>query len=378
MDPRNLPDWIALNMLPGLGPIALHRALKRYGDPAEIAFKIPPGAFQSLARCPPPPDVLADTRRGLRRRAERELKRCRRLGVRLLAWTALDYPAVLRELSDAPVVLYVKGDLPDRRLRVAVVGSRTPTAYGRRVAIGLGAGLAARGIDVVSGGARGIDTMAHRGVLEEEGATVAVLGSGLDQPYPEQNAELFEEISKNGAVLSEMPLDEPPRAENFPRRNRLVSALSAAVVVVEAAERSGALITAGLALDQGREVLAVPGPVSSPRSTGCNRLIQQGAKLVQNIDDILEELPSIYLTALPERRSGGASEAGPNLDGLTDDESCTLGLLDPIEAIQLDELAERAPFGIARLQAALFGLEIRGAVEQSPGRYYLLRPRKEP
>jgi DNA processing protein len=378
MDPRNTTAWIALNMLPGLGPIALHRALKRYGDPAKIAHKLPAGAFQSLTRRPPPPDVLADTRRGLRRRAARELERCRRMGVRALAWIDPDYPAVLRELNDPPVMLYIKGGLPDRRLRVAVVGSRTPTAYGRRVAVGLGAGLAARGIDVVSGGARGIDTMAHRGALEEDGATVAVLGSGLDQPYPAQNAELFEKISERGAVLSEMPLDEPPRPEGFPRRNRLVSALSAAVVVVEAAERSGALITAGLALDQGREVLAVPGPVSSPRSTGCNRLIQQGAKLVQNIDDILEELPPFYLTALPEGRSGGVSEAAPNLDGLTDDEARVLGLLDAIEAVQLDELAERAPFGIARLQTALFGLEIRGAVEQSPGRYYLLRPRKEP
>jgi DNA processing protein len=378
MDPRNLADWIAMNMLPGLGPVSLHRALKCYADPGEIAHRLPPAAFRALARRPPTADTLADARRGLRRRARRELERCRRMGVRLLPWCDPDYPAALREITTPPVLLYLRGALPHRRLRVAVVGSRTPTAYGRRVALGLGAGLAARGIEVVSGGARGIDTLAHRGALEEEGATVAVLGSGLADPYPPGNADLFAQIAEKGAVLSEFPLDEEGRRDNFPRRNRLISALSAAVVVVEAAERSGSLITANLALEQGREVLAVPGPVSSARSTGCNRLIQQGAKLVQNIDDILEELPPIYLTALPERGFGDGSEAAPNLNGLTNDESGVLEMLDEVEAVHLDELAERAPFGIARLQTALFGLEIRGAVEQSPGRYYLLRPRKEP
>jgi DNA processing protein len=379
MEPGKLADWIAINMLPDLGPRVLHRALKRYGDPGEIAYRLPRQTFQTLSRARgPASEELAGARRGLRRRAERELGHCRRLGIRPLAWPDPDYPALLRELQDAPLLLYVRGNLPHRRLRVAVVGSRTPTAYGRKVAAGLGAGLGARGVEVVSGGARGIDTWAHRGALEEGGATVAVLGSGLMQPYPEENAELFERIAGRGAVLSELPLDEPPQSGNFPRRNRLISALSAAVVVVEAAERSGSLITAGLALEQGREVLAVPGPVSSSRSTGCNRLIQQGAKLVQKIDDILEELPPIYLTALPEGGGGGGSEEAPNLDGLTADEARMLEMLDPVEPVQLDDLAERAPFGIARLQTALFGLEIRGAVEQSPGRYYLLRPRKEP
>jgi DNA processing protein len=274
-------------------------------------------------------------------------------------------------------MLYMKGSLPQRALRVAVVGSRTPTIYGQRTAAGLAAGLAAREIEVVSGGARGIDTLAHRGALEVEGRTIAVLGSGLLRPYPQENAGLFERIAERGAVLSEFGLDEGPLAPNFPRRNRVISGLSAAVVVVEAAARSGALITASTALEQGREVLAVPGPVSSSKSVGCNRLIQQGAKLLQNVEDILEELPPLYTAALAAGEGGAPGGPGPNLDGLTVDEAAALQLLDAAEAIHLDDLAERAPFGIARLQAALFGLEIRGAVEQTAGRYYLLRPRKE-
>jgi DNA processing protein len=379
MDPRNPVAWIALNMLPGLGPATLLAALDRHGDPEEVAYRLPLQALPRLhgARMPDP-DALARTRRGLRRRAAKELRLCQKSGIRPITWPDDDYPALFRELPSPPIVIYVRGRLPDRTLRVAVVGSRTPTPYGRRVAAGLASGLAARGIEVVSGGARGIDTTAHRGALEVEGATVAVLGSGLSRPYPEENSRLFDRIAESGAVLSEFPLDKEPHSRQFPRRNRLISALSAAVVVVEAAEKSGSLITAGYGLDQGREVLAVPGPVSSAKSVGCNRLIQQGAKLVQNIDDILEELPPIYLTALPRKGSADGSEAGPNLRGLNDDERCVLAMLNEAEALHLDELAERAPMGVARLQTALFGLELRGAVEQSPGRYYLLRPRKEP
>ena len=318
MGPRNLADWIALNMLPGLGPVTLHAALERYGDPGTVAHDLPLAAFRELPRRSRRLDagLIARERRGLRRRAEKELRLCRRAGVRPLAWPDPDYPAVLRELPDPPPILYVRGRLPHRALRVAVVGSRTPTTYGRRIAAGLASGLAARGVEVVSGGARGIDTLAHRGALEARGATVAVLGSGLGEPYPEENTALFGEIAEKGAVVSEFPMRKRPDPGHFPRRNRLISALSAAVVVVEAAERSGSLITAGFALDQGREVLAVPGPVSSPKSTGCNRLIQQGAKLVQNIDDILEELPPIYLTALPRGGApAGSDEPGPTWTG---------------------------------------------------------------
>jgi DNA processing protein len=258
-------------------------------------------------------------------------------------------------------------------VRIAVIGSRRATLYGKRVAAGLGSGLAAREIDVVSGGARGIDTCAHRGALEVDGRTLVVLGSGFDKPYPEENAELFERIAERGAILSEFPLATGPKAENFPRRNRVISGLSAAIVVVEAARRSGSLVTAGHALDQGREVLAIPGPVTSGRSTGTNWLIQQGAKLVQNVEDIVEELSPLFRGAL--RTDGDTRESREeNLAGLLPDERTVLEMLDPVEPQQLDALAERAPFGFARLQAALFGLELRGALDVQPGHHYSRKP----
>lgn len=379
MEPGDPADWIALNSLPDVGPAALRRALEQCGDAAEVAYRIPASVFRELSRrSAPAQEKIVEARRGLRRRAERELARCRRLGIRPMPWGDPAYPAALREIADPPLLIYLKGNLPHRALRVAVVGSRTPTDYGRRVAAGLASGLASRGAEVVSGGARGIDTQAHEGALDADGTTVAVLGSGLLRPYPEENAGLFERIAERGALLSEFGLEQGPLACHFPRRNRLISGLSAAVVVVEAARRSGALLTAEAALDQGREVLAVPGPVSSAKSVGCHRLIQQGAKLLQNVEDILDELPPLYLAALGAGKAGRGSGPEPNLDGLTEDETAVLGMLDEAEPVHLDDLAESAPFGIARLQSALFGLEIRRAVEQTPGRYYLLRPRKEP
>jgi DNA processing protein len=378
MRPRPIVDWIAFNFLPGLGSILQHRALERFGDPAEIAYRVSGHELRSLKGARFKIDELERSRDGLARRAERERRRCEKLGIRLLPLDDPDYPASLAALADPPVLLYLRGELPHGVTRIAVVGSRAATAYGRKVATGLAAGLAARGVEIVSGGARGIDSAAHRGALAEEGRTTVVMGSGLLCPYPPENKDLFDRIlAAGGALVSEFPLEHPPYGGQFPRRNRLISGLCAAVVVVEAARRSGSLNTAAHALEQGREVLAVPGPVSSLRSVGANRLIQQGAKLVQNIEDILEELSPLYRGALP---SGGADptiEAAPNLEDLLPDERAVLGILDEIEPVHLDDLVDRAPFGIGRLQAALFGLLVRGAVDERPGRYYLLRPQRE-
>jgi DNA processing protein len=365
-------DWIALTLLPGFGPISIAQAIERYGDPAQIAYRLPPEAFLALRGFRRGGlDKLGAARKTLARRAEKIVRLCERKRIAVVTADDETYPAALRELADPPPVLYQRGSLPEGVLRIAVVGSRTPTAYGRRTALGLAAGLAARGIEVVSGGAAGIDRHAHEGALEEGGRTVTVLGSGLLKPYPPEHEALFERIADNGALLSELAPLEEPRPAHFPRRNRLVSGLAAAVVVVEAAEKSGSLITAGLAADQGREVLAVPGPVSSSRSAGCNRLIQDGAKLVQNIDDILDELPPVFRAASAEPAS---LEPAPDLAGLSPDERSVLGILDPIEPTHLEEVAEKAAFGVARLQAALFGLELRRAVERIPGRYYVSRP----
>jgi len=377
LDPASTVDWIALNLLPGLGPISARRAVERYGDPAEIAYRLPVEEIRALGRIAA--DELPEisrARRDLRRRAERELARAERAAIAVLPLTHPDYPAALAEIHDAPVVLYVRGTLPPAVVRLAVIGSRTPTSYGKRLAVGLGAQLAARGIEVVSGGARGIDSRAHEGALAEAGGrTVAVLGSGLARLYPPENEKLFERIAASGAVVTEFALDYPPLPDNFRRRNRVISGLSAAVVVVEAAERSGSHSTATHALEQGREVLAVPGSVESQKSVGCHRLIQQGAKLVQDVADILAELGPLYLGAVGPGAPGSGAERAVNWADLTADERDVLGILSDAESVQLDRLAELAPFGIARVQAALFGLEIRGAVEQTTGRYYVLRPK---
>jgi len=289
-----------------------------------------------------------------------------------------EYPSLLAALPDAPVVLYVKGGLPDGRVRVAMVGSRRATAYGRQIARGLAGELAGLGVEVVSGGARGIDTSAHRGALEAGGRTVAVLGCGFAHTYPPENDDLFEAIAASGAIVSEFPIETSPLPENFPRRNRLISALSAATVIVEATGRSGSLITAGHALEQGREVMAVPGPVTSEQSRGCHRLIQQGAKLVQTVEDILCELSPMYRDAL----TSGAPEpaAAPaavrcGVPGLNPDESAVLALFDDPRPVHVDRLAENATFGMARLQTALFGLALRGCIDPMAGGYYVARPR---
>jgi DNA processing protein len=378
MTPRQTADWMALSLLPGLGPTSLNRLLERFPDPHEIAFNLPAHILSAGNRGARAAAIHA-ARRNLRRKVDEELRRVRKAGVRILTRDSEDYPAALLEIPAAPILLYMRGTLAPGRPRVAVVGSRSATRYGRRIAEETGAGLAQRGFEVVSGGARGIDTCAHRGALGAGGVTIAVLGSGLLEPYPPENYELFEEILETGALLSEFPMTCPPSTATFPQRNRLVSGLSAAVVVVEAAAKSGALITARHALEQGREVLAVPGPATSGRSAGANRLIQQGAKLVQEIDDIVAELPPLYRQVLPA--GGDLPEIpgkGPDLEGLTKDEMQILGMLDPVEPVHADDLALAAPFDVARLQVALFGLQLRGAVDLEPGRYYLLRPRREP
>lgn len=365
-------DWIALSLLPGLGPLTARRAVDRFGGPGEVAFRVPPHALLEI------PGVQAraiaavsGARPGLRRAAEAEARAAARLGVAIVSRDASDYPATIAALEDPPPVLYLRGSLRAAIVRIAVVGARRCTAYGRRVAAGLGGALAERGVEVVSGGARGIDTCAHAGALDAGGATTAVLGSGFLRPYPAENVPLFERVAASGALVTEFPLEMDPRPENFPRRNRLISALSAAVVVVEAAARSGSLTTAAHALDQGREVMAVPGPISSDQSEGCHRLIQQGAKLVRRVDDILEELSPMYAAALPERRTPEA--AAPTFAPLSADEEAVLKLLDDPEPVHVDELAEVFPFGVSRLHAALVGLVFRGAVEQLAGGYYLPR-----
>jgi DNA processing protein len=260
---------------------------------------------------------------------------------------------------------------------VAVVGSRRATPYGLRVAEGLGASLAEGGVTVVSGMARGIDSAAHRGALEAGGRTLAVLGSGLDRIYPRENEALAEAIAGGGAVISEFPLGTPPEAGHFPRRNRVVSGLCQAVVVVEGEAGSGSLITARLALDQGREVGAVPGPVHSETSVGPHCLLREGAFLVQRGEDVLEALPETARRLLEGRREGPAEASGEEdrtgpAPGTA--ERAVLDLLEPEEARSVDFLLSRCPRSAAEVLEALFLLELQGLIDALPGGLFLRRP----
>jgi DNA processing protein len=380
MPPERLTAWLALHLLPGVGPLTAHRALERHGDPMEIAFRMPaaawrelPGIDETTAR-----EIVA-ARPALMRRVEAEWEAAVRRDVRIVARDDAEYPSMLAALPDAPVVLYIRGDLPGGRVRLAMVGSRRATAYGREIARRLAAELAGRGVEIVSGGARGIDTAAHRGALEAGGRTVAVLGCGFAHSYPPENESLFQSIGSSGAIVSEFAVETAPLGENFPRRNRLISALCAGTIIVEATEKSGSLITAGHALEQGREVMAMPGPVTSEHSQGCHRLIQQGAKLVQSADDVVSELSPMYRDALVrgplDPGAPGPDPADPPAPDLGADESAVLALFDDPRPIHVDRLAENATFGTARLQTALFGLALRGCIDPMPGGYYVARPR---
>jgi DNA processing protein len=288
----------------------------------------------------------------LRDRAERAVQRASDLGIRPIGRLDPPYPAALGSLSDAPVVLWVAGDpaVLDGRL-VAVVGSRAASPYGLEVAGRLAEDLARSGVTVVSGLARGCDAAAHRGALAGGGPTVAVLGCGADVCYPAEHAALHTEIQGNGAVVSEYPPGTPPRPGHFPLRNRLISGLSRGVVVVEASERSGSLITAGCALDQGREVMAVPGTVFGARHRGSHALLRDGARLVESAASVLDEL------GWGTRSNGAAPATGDPL----------LSQLPPGEDCDVDTLAGRAGCSVPEVLRRLLRLELAGAVRRAPG-----------
>ena len=273
-------------------------------------------------------------------------------GLHLVTWNDASYPATLSAISDPPPVLWVRGNPAALTSRaVAIVGSRAGSPYALAVAETLAADLAARGILVVSGLARGVDSAAHRGALAAKGATAAVLGSGADVIYPAEHRDLSREIERDGAIVSELVPGTPPQKQFFPMRNRIISGLSRAVLIVEAGEKSGSLITARSALEQGREVLAVPGNVLSGRNRGGHALLKDGAKIVESADDILEEL------GLPSPKSRGANEPeDPVLAGLPAGESC-----------DLDIIAERTGLQSARLLPRLFELELAGLIRRVGG-----------
>ncbi len=294
-------DMLALTMVTGVGPVVIRSLLNRFGT-AGAALRAGTSQLQTAENVSA--RLAEKIARGLENpEIDREMALCREHGVSILLQSDEAFPDVMREMPDCPAMLFVKGKIePIDRLAVAVVGSRRSTAYGRRMAEKLSSSLARSGMTVVSGLARGIDEAAHRGALAGGGRTLAVLANGLSKIYPPEMESLAAEIIKHGALISEMPMGHPPLAELFIRRNRIISGLSLGVVVVEAALRSGSLSTARHAMEQNREIFAVPGPADSLTSQGCHRLIRDGAKLVETVDDIIEELRNAVRNVLGEVR----------------------------------------------------------------------------
>ena len=343
---------VGLNLIPGIGRVKF-ALLEKHFDNLEEAWKAEP---DELRRAGLDSGTIAKILAWrLNISPDAELERLRKHKVKVLSWKDPEFPDRLREIYDVPPLLYIRGSLaPDDEWAVTVVGTRRPSLYGREVTERIVEDLARSRITIVSGLARGIDTIAHRTALKSGGRTLAVLGCGLDMVYPAENLKLAQEITEHGALVSDYPLGTRPRAEHFPRRNRIMSGLSLGVLVTEAGEGSGALITANLALEQNREVFAVPGSVLSPQSRGTNRLIQEGAKLVREARDVLEEL---NLTMVPQQRE--MKEILP-----TDEtESLILRSLSP-EPIHIDDLSQRCHLPITLISSNLAVMELKGMVKQ--------------
>jgi DNA processing protein len=372
-------DWVALNMTTGIGPRAAAKLLERFGSAAAVygATRAELGQLRIL-----PEAIDSIIARDLHAKAEVEIQRIRELSGDVLVLDDGVYPALLREIYDPPIVLYVKGAWSEclEQPCVALVGSRRCSTYGQNAALMLSRDLAQRGVTIVSGFARGIDAAAHRGALEAGGRTIAVLGTGIDECYPRDHRKLGEEILEHGgAIVSQFPLGTPPVSENFPYRNRIISGLSLGVVIIEAAENSGSLITARLAIEQNREVWAVPGNITSRNSFGTNYLIKgAGAKLVQQWQDVASELPpQIAARLLPPPFSDKKKEKSladqlslvpANLSG---SERTVLKLLSPADPAHIDALLDKTKLSISDLTAALLALEMRELVRALPGRCFV-------
>lgn len=357
--------WLALSFVEGLGSIGFRNLIRRFHTPGGV-FR---AAWNDLEKVE---GIRNRAIRGIHEfkqaaRVERELELMRKHGVKLVPFLDDTYPANLLNIYDPPPCLYVKGDLhrEDKRA-VAVVGSRFASSYGKMVTERISQDMARRGITIVSGMARGIDTSAHRGALTVKRRTIAVLGCGLDVCYPLENRRLKDDIASCGAVISEFPMSTAPAGCNFPRRNRIISGMSLGVVVVEASHRSGSLITARLALEQGRDVFAVPGSIDSLRSRGTHQLIKEGAKLVEDAEDIVSELMPDAPCLPFQSRTGGAAE-GERLDR---EAAAVLALLTHEQA-HIDTIIAGCGLDSYRVSSALLDLELKGLVRQLPGKHFM-------
>jgi DNA processing protein len=361
MDKRLI--YIALNAVPGMTPASFWKAIRRLTEPGRI-FSLPETELRSLGFSR---ELARRIQEGdPEKRAEQEQEKVLQRGGEILVLGDSKYPPLLTTIPDPPPALYVLGEIrQEDRIALAIVGSRSATTKGRLNAEKMASKLAGMGMTIVSGLAMGVDTWAHQGALKVDGRTLAVLGCGLDYPYPRFNRELKKKIIEKGALISEFPMGTPPVPFNFPRRNRIISGLSLGTLVVEATKRSGSLITAELALEQGREVFAIPGNIGSSQSEGCNVLIQKGAKLVQGVADILEEFPQEVRAYLSVAKKESNREKGVK----NREERTLLGLIQE-EPVHIDVLTEETSFSSAMISSLLMKMEIKGLVRQLPGKFF--------
>ena len=367
--------WLALALTPGLGPTRVRKLIEHFGGPERV-FQASLTELEATGMQAVSAQSLA-TGKSLEL-AQEECAKAVESCARILALNDPEYPPRLREIYDPPVVLFVRGNVEIlAKPGIAVVGTRHPTPYGSGMAERLGCDLAAHGLVIVSGMARGVDTAAHRGAIAAKGKTVAVFGTGIDVIYPKENTRLAEQILVlGGAVVSEFPIGTFAAPQNFPIRNRIISGMSAGVLVVEAAEYSGTRITARCALEQNREVFAVPGNVTNKNSWGPNTLIKQGAKLVATWEDVWEELPADIQMALSSAQHESMEPATASLfpdDSASPHEKKILKLIKPDESIHIDQLVEmlEAEMSPSEIFAALFELELNGKVKQLPGKNFV-------
>lgn len=364
-----LEALVGLNMVLDIGSIRLKKLLEFFEQPQNI-LKAHPEQLMAISGIGA---KIATGIRSLKKEAlDKEFALAKKRNLRIATYEDKDYPENLKNIPDPPIVLYIKGDLKEQdKFSIAIVGSRRASFYGLACAQRFAQDLSGYGFTIVSGMARGIDTYAHKGALKQGNRTIAVMGSGFKHIYPSENKEFLEEISHKGAAISEFPIETLPLRQNFPRRNRVISGLSLGVLVVEAARNSGALITADFALEQGREVFALPGKIDACNSFGTNGLIKQGAKLISCVDDILEEFNlSIIKNDKPSIQTNELKIRKENKQSFSAEESLLFNLLSD-EPILLDEIVEKTNLSVSNVSGILLRLQLRKLIKQLPGRQFV-------
>lgn len=383
--PSEIKYWLALGKVKGIGNITCKALIDEFNDPKAV-FEAP---LKRLEQTPGIGRKLSQAIKGFNEWdwVEKEIVLIGKQGVKFLTLRHTDFPKALLSITDPPPYLYVKGTIcREDDNAIAIVGTRLPTPYGIAVAEKISREMAGLGVTIISGMARGIDSAAHRGAIAGKGRTIAVLGSGIDVAYPPENKKLYEDIISNGAVVSEFPMGTPPLAANFPQRNRIISGLARGVLVAEASLKSGSLITARLALDYGRDVFALPGSITSSKSKGTNKLIKDGAKLVEDARDILEELSLFHtsgdsaffpVTADLQDGGGGPKDIPPQHGKreleirLSSEEEKIINLLD--EPCPIDSIIQNTGFSASRVSSLLLDMELKGLIEQQVGKQFIRR-----